>query len=75
VAYYGLGRCLIGVNGRKSELALAFGKDIKGRLSIVAYACGIAVSFANPWVALATYVAVAGLWFVPDRRIEAHLRE
>ena len=34
------------------------------------YAIAIAVSFANHWVSLAIYVAVALMWLIPDRRIE-----
>jgi len=34
---------------------------------------GIASSFVLPWLAGATYVGVALLWLVPDRRIERAL--
>ena len=34
------------------------------------YMAGIAAAFVRPWIAWALYVAVALLWFVPDRRIE-----
>jgi uncharacterized membrane protein len=39
-------------------------------MSVVIYVVAIALSFANRWVALALYVAVALMWLVPDRRIE-----
>ena len=70
IAYYNLARCLAATNGRDSALAKAFGRDLKGLISIVIYAIGIALSFASPWAALGLYVLVACLWFVPDRRIE-----
>jgi uncharacterized membrane protein len=31
---------------------------------------GIGLAFVNAWVAVACYVAVAVIWFLPDRRIE-----
>jgi uncharacterized membrane protein len=70
VAYFILARILIRDNGPESELAKAFGKDIKGRISIVFYTVGIALSLWHAWLAVATYVLVAILWVVPDRRIE-----
>jgi uncharacterized membrane protein len=73
VAWYNLARCLIAVNGEQSALATAFGKDRKGQISIVLYAAAIAASFENRWLALAVYVFVACLWFIPDRRIEVAL--
>jgi uncharacterized membrane protein len=44
-------------------------------LSVLIYAVAIMVSFANRWVSLALYVAVALMWLIPDPRIEkrAHL--
>jgi len=32
---------------------------------------GIAVAFVRPWLAIAVYVLIALLWFIPDRRIES----
>ena len=70
VAYYILARILIRDNGADSKLAKAFGSDTKGRISIVLYAVGIALSLWQAWLALATYVLVAVVWVIPDRRIE-----
>ena len=70
-AYYVLAQCLAVANGRDSKLATAFGRDYKGLVSIVIYALGIALSFRSAWTALALYVLVACIWFIPDRRIEA----
>lgn len=69
-AYYLLLHCLIAVNGKDSELARAIGRDDKGIISVVVYAVAIALSFWNSWVALALYAVVAGIWLIPDRRIE-----
>ena len=31
------------------------------------------MAFADRWIGLAVYVAVALIWLVPDRRVERHL--
>jgi uncharacterized membrane protein len=70
VGYTLLQREIIAVNGRTSRLATALGQDLKGKLSLAAYIIAVPVAFFNPWVAVALYLAVALMWFVPDRRIE-----
>jgi uncharacterized membrane protein len=70
IAYYILARILVRDNGPESELAKAFGRDTKGRISIVFYAVGIALSLWQAWLAVAIYVLVAIMWIIPDRRIE-----
>lgn len=57
-----------------SPLADALGSDYKGKLSPVFYLIAIALAFWSPWIAIAIYALVAGLWLVPDRRIESALR-
>ena len=73
VAYYILARFLVALHGRDSALSIALGKDYKGISSIVLYAIAIPVAFIKPWFACALYVAVAVMWFIPDRRIEKTL--
>ena len=70
VAYYILSNTIIRHHGADSALRAAVGKDVKGVLSVAMYAAAIAVSFVNHWIALATYVAVALMWLIPDPRIE-----
>ncbi len=70
IAYYILQRVIIAHEGTDSLLAKAVGKDWKGKLSPLLYLTAIALSFVNAWIADAIYVAVAILWFIPDRRIE-----
>jgi cytochrome c oxidase assembly factor CtaG len=53
-----LQRAIIAANGRTSRLAAAIGHDFKGWL-------------LSPWISVALYIAVALIWFVPDRRIES----
>ena len=73
VAYYILAHLLIAHHGPDSALARAFGRDRKGQVSVVLYAVAIPVAFAAPWVSGLLYTAVAVVWLIPDRRIEATL--
>ena len=73
IAYFILAHVLISHHGKNSALADAIGKDLKGIISIVIYACGIASAFFSPWIACAAYVAVAVMWLIPDKRIEKTL--
>ena len=52
-----------------SKLAEALGNDRKGKLSVALYVVGLVLAFFVPWVAMALVVAVAVIWFVPDRRV------
>ena len=60
---------IIRADGRSSPVATALGRDVKGRVSLVVYAAAIGLAFVRPWIAYALFVAVAVLWFVPDRRL------
>lgn len=73
LAYYILQIVIRRHQGPDGALARALGRDLKGRLSPLAYIAGIALSFVAPWAGLALYVLVALIWLVPDRRIEKTL--
>ena len=70
VAYSILAMVLLKQAGPESALAIAIGKDRKGKLSIVVYILSVAVSFINPAISLGLYTLVAVIWFIPDTRIE-----
>ena len=70
LAWQGLQLAIIRTHGRDAGLAAAIGRDIKGKLSLVLYAAGIALAFVDTRLAGATYVLVALCWLIPDRRIE-----
>jgi uncharacterized membrane protein len=70
IAYTILAYTLIHYHGKDSPLAIAMGRDIKGKISLAVYATAIAVAFLNSWFACALYVLVAAIWLIPDRRIE-----
>ncbi|HLN24191.1 MAG TPA: TMEM175 family protein [Patescibacteria group bacterium] len=70
IAYALLERAILRSHGPESLLAQALGSDLKGKLSPLLYASGIALAFVHPWIADALYVLVALMWLIPDRRIE-----
>ena len=69
-AYLLLERALIAAEGEQSTVAKAVGSRTKEWLSAGLYLTGVGIAFAEPWVSVALYVAVAIIWFVPDRRFE-----
>jgi len=71
VSYTVLQAQIIAANGRDSRLALATGKDFKGKLSVVLYVAAVVLAFLRPWLAIMLYVTVALIWLVPDTRIES----
>jgi uncharacterized membrane protein len=73
VAYFVLQQAIIASQGGDSLLKLALGGDWKGRVSPLLYVAGIAAAFKSARVAQALYLAVALLWFIPDKRIERRL--
>jgi uncharacterized membrane protein len=75
LAYYLLQTALVRAAGEGSLLAAAIGRDVKGKLSPLLYCLGIGLSFANRWLGLAVYVAVALIWLTPDRRVERVLTQ
>ena len=70
ISYYILTVALLAIHSRESVLAKALGRDFKGKISMVIYLIAIPVAFVRPWLAYATYMLVAVMWLVPDRRIE-----
>ena len=51
-------------------LARALGRDLKGKLSPLVYVAGIGLAFVDVRLADATYLLVACLSLIPDRRME-----
>ena len=74
IAYYILQCAIIAREGRHSMLAVALGRDWKGKLSPAIYLAAIPLAFVSPWLANGLYAVVAFLWLVPDRRIERALQ-
>jgi uncharacterized membrane protein len=73
LAYFILQKAIIHTQGEASVLRKVLGHDIKGKLSPILYAFGIAVAFVSPMTANLIYALVALMWLVPDKRIEKQL--
>jgi TMEM175 potassium channel family protein len=73
LAYFALQTAIVREQGSTSTLAVAIGRDLKGKASPLLYTLGIGLAFVNNWLSLAIYVAVALMWLVPDRRVERTL--
>lgn len=73
MSYYFLVRALCRLHPKDSTLVTALGKDWKGKSSVIIYVIGVGLSFIHPYFGLATYVLVAGMWFIPDERFEKRL--
>jgi len=69
VAFTILVQAIIRADGSSSLVATAIGSDIKGRVSLLAYAAATVLAFVSPWISYALFVAVAVMWFIPDRRL------
>ena len=70
IAYYILQSLILRAEGRESGLAMALGKNLKGKISLVLYAAAIPLAFVQQWISDILYVTVALIWTVPDKRIE-----
>jgi uncharacterized membrane protein len=73
VGYAVLERRIIAYDASNAALAEAVGADWKSWSSLLAYLAAMPLAYLSPWISLALYLAVAILWLVPDRRIEARV--
>jgi uncharacterized membrane protein len=74
-AYFILSTALARHHGKDSKIAVALGKDFKGKVSLVIYAVAIAVASFSPALSGSLYALVALMWLIPDRRMEKALAE
>ena len=74
LAYTILLRCILAEQRPDSPLAIAVGRDRKGKISLLLYAASIPLAFVHQAIAHILYVTVAFIWLVPDRRIEENVR-
>ena len=70
VAHFLLVRTLVALHGQQSRFAIAIGRNLKGKLSLVLYAVGLVLGWLVPVLAIVFYILVAIIWIVPDPRFE-----
>ncbi len=71
VAWYMMQQTIMRTQGPDSALRQALGRDFKGTASPFLYLTGVGLSFVNTAAAGLLYLAVALMWLIPDRRVEA----
>jgi uncharacterized membrane protein len=74
ISYFVLERAIIAAHGPDGTLARAVGNKGKEWVSTAMYAAAVGLAFVEPIISDVIYVAVAGLWLIPDQRIEQVLR-
>jgi uncharacterized membrane protein len=74
IAWYVLQSVIVRAQGSNSALAQALGRDIKAKVTMLLYLAGTMLAFADTRISEASYVLVALMWLVPDRRFERTLR-
>lgn len=75
ITYSFLAQSLLKIHGTESVLAKAMGNGNKGKISIALYVIAIALSFLDARISLLLYFVVAGIWFIPDKRIEKRMAQ
>ncbi|MEM0981557.1 MAG: TMEM175 family protein [Cyanobacteria bacterium P01_H01_bin.58] len=68
VAHFLQVRTLVALHGQQSRVALAIGRNLKGKLSLALYGVGLVLGWFIPALAIAFYSLVAIMWLMPDRR-------
>jgi uncharacterized membrane protein len=72
-AYTLLQSVIVRSHGADLRLKNALGRDVKGRMSFVAYVVSIPLAFVFRWLSIAIFIAVAVAWFIPDRRLQNYV--
>jgi uncharacterized membrane protein len=68
-SYFVMTRAMLRLHSPDSQLAIALGRDTKGKVSLGMYIVALPLSFISPWIGIGIVIAAAVLWLVPDNRI------
>jgi uncharacterized membrane protein len=74
ICYVLLERALINAEGESSGVKRALGGGAKEWISFCGYVVAVPLAFISPLISIVIYVAVAFMWFIPDRRFERNLQ-
>ena len=74
ICYVLLERALINAEGESSGVKRALGGGAKEWISFCGYVVAVPLAFVSPLISIVIYVAVAFMWFIPDRRFERNLQ-
>jgi len=73
VTFWILQFTIIANEGKNSIIAVAIGKDTKGKVTVISYFIAIWFSFINQWISVFIYVFVALIWLIRDNKIERRI--
>ena len=68
VCYVLLERALVRAEGDSSGVRKALGRSAKEWVSFTGYVAALPLAFVSPFISIGIYVAIALVWFIPDRR-------
>jgi uncharacterized membrane protein len=68
-SYVVMTRTMLRIHSADSQLAVALGRDTKGKVSLAMYLVAAPLAFVSPWVGISIIVAVAVMWLIPDNRV------
>src|SRR5689334_21906244 len=74
ICYVLLERAMINAEGDGSGAKRALGTGAKEWISFAGYVVAVPLAFVSPIISILVYVAVAFMWFIPDRRFERNLQ-
>ena len=69
LSYFLMTTAMLRIHPPDGPLALALGRDSKGKLSLAVYVAALPLSFVSPWIGIALIIAVAVVWLIPDNRV------
>ena len=69
VTYFVLVRAIVRANHHDPTLVGALRRDVKGIISPLVSASGIALAFVSPFLSYACYGLLSLMWIIPDRRL------
>jgi uncharacterized membrane protein len=74
IAYTILAQTIARSHRNDAEIAKLIQFSLKDKISLASYIASIPLAFYYPWISGALFIAVAMMWFIPDRRIERALQ-
>jgi uncharacterized membrane protein len=73
ISFTALQVVIVHSHGTDLRLKNALGRDLKAKFSFGAYVASIPLAFVFRWLSIAIFVAVAMVWFIPDRRLQNYV--
>ncbi|WP_392565583.1 TMEM175 family protein [Utexia brackfieldae] len=70
IAYFVLQRLIFSHQSSALQLQTALGRDLKGKMTLLLYLCGIIIGIFDSYISFSFYIVIALLLFIPDRRFE-----